>query len=147
MLKIQVRAFNFFRFNLVVPIPRAIRSQTIKMVIKIINSALMLFAAYMGIKHGWAGVSSKPEVLEMFTKWNIGKYGTMAISSLTLLGVVLMLIPKTFLWGNFLTAAIILLIICFHLQDRDFKGVLIEIPFLLLSLLIIYLKHPLAKTS
>jgi hypothetical protein len=33
------------------------------------------------------------------------------------------------------------------LQDRDFKGVLIEIPFLLLSLLIIYLKHPLAKTS
>ena len=34
----------------------------------------MLFAAYMGIKHGWAGVSGKPEVLEMFTKWNIGKY-------------------------------------------------------------------------
>jgi len=107
----------------------------------------MLFAAYMGIKHGWAGVSGKPEVLEMFTKWNIGKFGVAIISSFTLLGVVLMLIPKTFLWGNFLTAAIILLIICFHLQDRSFKGVLIEIPFLLLSLLIIYLKHPLAKTS
>ena len=117
------------------------------MVIKIINAALMLFAAYMGIKHGWAGISGRPEVLEMLTKWNIGKYGGLAISSVTLLGVVLMLIPKTFLWGNFLTAAIILLIICFHLQDRDFKGVLIEIPFLLLSLLIIYLKHPLAKTS
>jgi hypothetical protein len=107
----------------------------------------MLFAAFMGIKHGWAGVSGKPEILEMFAKWNIGKYGVMAISVLTLLSVVLMLIPKTFLWGNFLTAAIILLIICFHLHDRDFKGVLIEIPFLLLSLLIIYLKHPLAKPA
>ena len=107
----------------------------------------MLFAAYVGIKHGWAGISGGPEVLGMFTKWNIGKYGVLAISSVTLLGVVLMLIPKTFLWGNFLTAAIILLIICFHLQDRDFKGVLIEIPFLLLSLLIIYLNHPLAKIS
>jgi len=117
------------------------------MAIKIINSALLLFAAYMGIKHGWAGVSGKPEIVEMFAKWNIGKYGVMVLSSLTLLGVLLMLIPKTFLWGNFLTAAIILLIICFHLQDRDFKGVLIETPFLLLSLLIIYLKHPLAKTN
>ena len=107
----------------------------------------MLFAAYMGIKHGWAGVSGKPEALEVFAKWNIGKSGVMVISSLTLLSVVLMLIPKTFLWGNFLTAAIILLIICFHLQNRDLKGVLIEIPFLLLSLLIIYLRHPLASAS
>ena len=43
------------------------------MAIKIINSALMLFAAFMGIKHGWAGVSGKPEVVDMFAKWNIGK--------------------------------------------------------------------------
>ena len=73
----------------------------------------MLFAAYVGIKHGWAGISGRPEVLGMFTKWNIGKYEVLAISSVTLLSVFLMLIPKTFLWGNFLTAAIILLIIVF----------------------------------
>jgi choline-glycine betaine transporter len=58
-----------------------------------------------------------------------------------------MLIPKTFLWGNFLMAAGILLMMCLHLQDRDMKGVVIEIPFLLVSLLIIYLKHPLARTN
>jgi hypothetical protein len=40
-------------------------------------------------------------------------------------------------------AAGILLIICFHLLDKDFKGVMVEIPFLLLNLLIIYLQHPL----
>jgi hypothetical protein len=40
-------------------------------------------------------------------------------------------------------AAGILLIICFHLLDHDLKGVAIELPFLLLNLLIIYLRHPL----
>ncbi|RYD69048.1 MAG: hypothetical protein EOP55_24615 [Sphingobacteriales bacterium] len=61
------------------------------------------------------------------------------------------LIPQTFLWGNFITAAGILLIICFHLNETTaasaerLKGVAIELPFLLLSLLIIYLQHPLAK--
>jgi hypothetical protein len=117
------------------------------MVLKIINSVLMLFAAYMGVKHGWGGLSGKPEVLDMFQKWNIGKYGVMTIGAITLLSAVLMLIPKTFLWGNFLMAAGILLMICLHVQDRDLKGVVIEIPFLLLSLLIIYLQHPLAKAN
>src|SRR5689334_6540794 len=117
------------------------------MIIKVINSVLMLFAAYMGFKHGWGGVAGKPEVLEMFSKWNIGKSGVMTIGVFTILSAVLMLIPKTFLWGNFLMAAGVLLMICLHLQDKDLKGAAIEIPFLLLSLVIIYLQHPFAKTQ
>jgi hypothetical protein len=117
------------------------------MAIKIVNPALMLFPAYMGIKHGWSGLSGKQEVLDMFHKWNIGKYGVMAIGFFTMFSAVLMLIPKTFLWGNFLMAAGILLMMCLHLQDRNIKGVLIEIPFLLLSLIIIYLKHPLTQRN
>jgi DoxX-like family len=117
------------------------------MALKIINGILILFAAYMGIKQGWAMLSGKNEMLEMFGKWNIGKQGVMVIGFVTILSVVLMLLPKTFVWGNFLMAAGILLIICFHLLDKDFKGVLIELPFFLLSLVIIYLQHPLAKAS
>jgi len=71
----------------------------------------------------------------------------MALGFFTLLSVVLMLIPKTFVWGNFLMAAGILLIICFHLLGRDLKGVMIEVPFFLLSLVIIYLQHPMVKVS
>lgn len=114
---------------------------------KIINSVLILFAAYMGIKQGWAMLSGKTEMLEMFGKWNIGKPGVMILGFFTLLSVVLMLIPKTFVWGNFLMATGILLITCFHLQDKDFKGVLVELPFFLLSLVIIYLQHPLSRTN
>ncbi|REC77491.1 hypothetical protein DRF60_10900 [Chryseobacterium elymi] len=113
------------------------------MILKIINSALMLVAIFMGLKQGWAMLSCKPEMIAMFSKWNISKIGLMIIGAVTMLSAMLIIFPKTFVWGNFLMAAGILLIISFHLLDRDLKGVAIELPFLLLNLAIIYLQHPL----
>ena len=117
------------------------------MVLKIINSALILVAVFMGFKQGWAMLSGKTEMLEMFGKWNINKTGLMVIGAVTMLSSLMIIFPKTFVWGNFLMAAGILLIICFHLLDRDLKGVAIELPFLLLNLIIIYLQHPLKTGS
>ena len=113
------------------------------MIVKIINSLLILVAVYMGIKQGWAMLTGKNEMLDMFGKWNIGKQGIRTLGLFTLLSAFLILFPRTFIWGNFLMAAGILLIICLHLMDKDLKGVLIELPFLVLSLLIIYLQYPL----
>ncbi|MEJ5106712.1 MULTISPECIES: hypothetical protein [Chryseobacterium] len=48
--------------------------------------------------------------------------------------------------GSFLMTAGILLIICLHLLDKDLKGVLIELPFLLMNLIIIYLQYSLKNT-
>ena len=115
------------------------------MILKIISSVLLLVAAFMGFKQGWAMLSAKPEMIELFSKWGFGKPGLMAMGIVTLLSSVLLLFPKTFVWGNFLMAAGILLIICFHLLDKDLKGVAIELPFFLLNLVIIYLQHPLSK--
>jgi hypothetical protein len=114
---------------------------------KIVNSLLILFAVFMGVKQGWAMLNGKPEMLDMFGKWDIGKTGVMLFGAVTLLSVLLLLYPKTFLWGNFLMAASILLIICFQVQDKNLKGAAIELPFLLINLVIIYLEHPLVKTS
>ena len=91
-------------------------------------------------------ITGKPEMTEMFGKWNFNKTGLTIMGIITILGAVLILFPKTFLLGNFITAAGILLIIVFHLNDKDLKGVAIELPFLLLSLLIIYLQHPLSRS-
>ncbi|RPE14194.1 hypothetical protein EGT74_12015 [Chitinophaga lutea] len=115
------------------------------MAVKIIGSILILVALYMGVKQGWAMLSAKPQMLEMFGKWHIGKTWVAVIGAATLLGGVLILFPRTFLLGNFLSAAVILLIICLQLWIRDLKGAAVEVPFLLLSFLIIYLQHPLAK--
>lgn len=123
------------------------------MFLKILNAALILFALYMGIKQGWAMFSGKQEMLDMFGKWHMGRTSVAALGAFTMLGALLVLFPRTFLAGNFITAAGILLIIALHLNDTGvpagerLKGVAIELPFFLLSLLIIYLQHPLAKTG
>ncbi len=113
------------------------------MLIKIISGALMLVAVVMGLKQGYAMVTAKPEMVTMFDKWHFNKTGLLIFGFITMLSALLILHPKTFLWGNFLMAASILLIICFHLQDKDLKGVLIEVPFLLINLVLLYLHHPL----
>lgn len=115
------------------------------MILKIINSLLILVAVFMGIKQGTAMLTGKPEMTALFGKWGFDKTGLMINGAITIIAAVLIVFPKTFVWGNFLMAAGILLIICFQLQDKDFKGAMIEIPFLLLNLLIIYLQYPLRQ--
>ena len=117
------------------------------MILKIINSILMLVAVFIGLKQGWAMFIGKPEMVEMFSKWNFNKTGLMINGAITIIGALLILHPKTFVWGNFIMAGGILLIICLHLLDKDIKGMAIELPFLLLNLVIIYLQHPLSKTN
>lgn len=116
------------------------------MIVKIINTALIIIAVFMGIKQGYAMFSGKPEMIQMFSKWGFSKTGLMLNGAITIIAALLILHPKTFVWGNFLMAAGILLICCFHLVNKDLRGFLVEIPFLLLNLLIIYLQHPLKST-
>ena len=99
----------------------------------------------MGLKQGYAMFSAKPEMLEMFNKWGFSKTAVMINGAITMVSALLILHPKTFVWGNFIMAAGVLMIMCLHLLDKDLKGVLIELPFLLLNLIIIYLQHPLSK--
>ena len=112
------------------------------MLLKIINSLLILFALYMGLKQGGAMLTGKPQMLELFGKWPIGRTGITLLGAFTVIGAIMVLLPKTFIYGNFITAAGILLLIAFHLSDRNLKGVALELPFLLLSLVIIYLQYP-----
>jgi len=116
------------------------------MIIKVINGLLMLAAVFMGLKQGFSMAAGKPAMLEMFGKWGFGTYGVIAFGIVTMLSAVLIVFPKTFVWGNFLMAAGILMIMCFQLLNKDLKGFGIELPFLLLNLIIIYLQHPLNET-
>ncbi len=114
------------------------------MIIKLFNSALILFAVYMGLNQGLAMITGKPEMIDMFSKWHFNRTGLMVNGLITCLSALLILFPRTFLWGNFLMAAGIMLIICLHLLDRNLKGVSIELPFLLMNWVILYFRHPFA---
>ncbi|MGN8069681.1 DoxX family protein [Mucilaginibacter sp. 22184] len=115
------------------------------MPIKIINSLLILFVVFMGFKQGWAMVSGKPEMLAMFSKWRFNSQSLIVLGTITMLSALLILFPRTFVFGNFLMAITILLIICLQLSTKNLKGAVIELPFLLMNLLIIYLQYPLTK--
>lgn len=113
--------------------------------LKILSSVLILFSVYMGIKHGWGMVTAKPAMLEMFGKWNVGRNGVVILGGVGLIATLLILFPPTFLWGNLITACVILFIIASMLNQGDLKGVLIELPFLIIPLVMIYLQHPLKR--
>jgi hypothetical protein len=113
------------------------------MIIKFINIILMAVAVFMGIRQGWAMISAKQEMIAMFDKWDISAIGVLILGGFTVLSAFLILFPQTFVYGNVLIASTILLIIGFHLHDTDWQGVLTELPFLLLNLVIISLKYPL----
>ncbi len=117
------------------------------MFIKILNTCLVLIAVFMALKQGWSMLNTKPEMMIMFGKWNIGKTGVIVFGLISILSALLILFPQTFLAGNFLMAATILLIICFQISVRNLRGAAIEIPFMLLNLIIIYFQHPLKSAD
>lgn len=118
------------------------------MVIKIISSILLLFTAYMSIKHGWQGLTAKPDdtgpAAELFSKIKLSQVTLKVFAVLTLISGILILAPQTFVLGNILNAALILFLLIQFLLVKEFKPALIEIPFLLIPLVLIWLKHPLA---
>src|ERR1700761_1998393 len=115
------------------------------MLTRIISGLLTLFVVYMGFKQGWAMVSAKPQMLDMFGKWGFSNTGIKVFGIITLLSTLLILFPQTFTTGNILMAITILVIIGLQLSIKDIKGALIEIPFLLMNLALIWLQYPLSK--
>jgi hypothetical protein len=118
------------------------------MIFKIISGALLLFTTYMGIKHGWQVLNIKPgdtgPEIDLIRKLNLSQGVLKVFAVLTILSALLILFPQTFVMGNILNAIGIVLIMSTLLNVREIKPVLIEIPFLLIPLILIYLKHPLA---
>jgi hypothetical protein len=111
--------------------------------LKILQVILMLTAIFMGLKQGWAMITAKPDMLRMLERLGVVHTGVTALGLITIASALLILFSRTFLYGNFLMAASILFIMALELQHKDLRGVAIEVPFLLLSLVIIYLGHPL----
>lgn len=113
--------------------------------IKITSGILILITAFLSFKHGWDGLSMKSETNEMVSALDITKPVILAISVLSLLVGVLVLFPQTFFIGNVLNAILIVLIMALSLKTGNLKIAFMEIPFLLMPLVMIYLGHPLRK--
>jgi hypothetical protein len=110
---------------------------------KIVSILLLLVSAFLSLKHGWdAFQPPNPEQLKMMTTLGITKslmpyFGVFSIT----IGLMLFF-PQTFFISNVLHAIVIVLIMALSLRAGEYRIALIEIPFLALPLILIWLKYP-----
>jgi hypothetical protein len=113
---------------------------------KIISGILIVFVAIMSFKHGLSGLKSNaPQGDLQMLSWGINKQMQTIIKFATIVMAIMILFPQTFLAGNILGAIIFIVLMCFQLNAGNIKAALTEIPFLLVSFLMIYLGHPFKK--
>lgn len=114
---------------------------------KIISAILILATIFFSIKNGWGLASGnlKPEQAKMLSDLGIGKLMMTVLGILTLSVAVLIIFPETFFIANFINGALLLSILLLQLRDGNIKGAIIEIPFLILPMIIVYLGYPLKK--
>jgi hypothetical protein len=113
---------------------------------KIVSGILIIFVAFMSFKHGLDGLrNTSPSGNETLSSWGISKPIQTIISVITILSALMILFPQTFFVGNIIAAMLFILLMCFQLNTGNIKAALSEIPFLLITLTMIYLGHPLRK--
>jgi len=110
----------------------------------IISLILLLISVFLNFKNGYGTLNSgsNPESAKMMAELGI-KVSYLPYIGIALIGIgILILFPKTFLIGNILNAISFILIMALALNAGNYKMGLIEIPFLLMPLLLIWLKYP-----
>jgi hypothetical protein len=114
---------------------------------KIISGVLILITAFLSFKHGWEGLTMnvKPGAPDVLTELGISKTMGYVISIVSLAVGLFVLFPQTFFIGCLLNALSIVLIMCLALKGGNTKMALMEIPFLLMPLVMIWLGHPFKK--
>jgi hypothetical protein len=110
---------------------------------KILSIMLLAASAYLSIKHGWDAFQPiQGEQAKMMDNLGLTTKTLPYFGGLSILIGLLLLIPQTFFIANVLNAVTILLIMALSLKAGDYKTALIEIPFLFLPLVLIWLKYP-----
>lgn len=114
------------------------------MIKNIIALVLLIVSVALSFKHGWDTFNYKnnPQSLKMMNDLGISESLVPWLGALTIMIGILLMIPKTFFLGNVLNAMTILLIMALAIRAGQMKMVLIEIPFLIMPLILIWLKYP-----
>jgi hypothetical protein len=114
------------------------------MVKNIISVLLLLISVTLSFKHAWDSVYYKnnPESVKMMESLGISETFIPYLAGAAIVVGVLLLIPQTFFLGNMLNAFLIVMIMGLALRAGDYRIALIEIPFLVMPLVMIWLKYP-----
>jgi len=113
--------------------------------IKNIASILLLFISVtLSFRHAWDTLHYKnnPESVKVMENLGISETFIPLLTVAALATGVLLLIPKTFFLGNMLNAILIVMMMGLAVRAGNYRMALIEIPFLIMPLVMIWLKYP-----
>jgi hypothetical protein len=110
----------------------------------IISAVLLLISVTLSFKHAWDTVHYKdnPESVKMMESLGISGTFTPYLAAVGIAVGVLLLLPGTFFMGNMVNAFLIVMIMGMALRAGNYRMALIELPFLMMPLVMIWLKYP-----
>lgn len=110
---------------------------------KIISIVLLLASAFLSLKHGWdAFQPAQADQAKMMANMGITESVMPYFGAFSILIGLMLFFPQTFFISNVLNAVTIVLIMALSLRAGDHKTALIEIPFLILPMILVWLKYP-----
>ncbi|MEO9502831.1 hypothetical protein [Nonlabens ulvanivorans] len=113
------------------------------MIKNIISLLLLIISVFLSLKHGWdAFQPTTVEQTKLMTELGVNKIIMPYFGVFSIIIGLMLLYPKTFFISNVLHAIIIVLIMALSLRAGNYKMALIEIPFLAMPLVMIWLKYP-----
>lgn len=113
------------------------------MIKNIISLVLLIVSVGLNFKHGFDSFKTPtPEQQKMISQMGMNESSMKVMGIVAILIAVLQLIPKTFFVSNLLNAFVIITVMALAIRVENYKMVLIEIPFLILPLVMIWLKYP-----
>jgi hypothetical protein len=111
-------------------------------VARILCAVLVLLAFVMGLRHGVSLLRSTPAQVQETLHISMNQATILIIGLLTCLGAVLVLFPTTFFAANFISALVVLYLAAVQSKAHNLRGASVELPFVLLPLLVLYLGYP-----
>ena len=111
-------------------------------VARILSAILVLLAFVMGLRHGVGLLRSTPAQVQETLHISLSQPTILILGALTCLGAFLVVFPPTFFAANVLSAAVILYLAAEQSKAHNLRGALVELPFVLLPLLVLYLGYP-----
>lgn len=110
---------------------------------KIISILLLLLSAFLSFKHGWdAFQPADPRQAKLMAELGVTKTMMPYFGVLSIAIGLMVITPQTFFISNVLHAVIIVLIMALSLRAGNVRMALIEVPFLAMPLVLIWLGHP-----
>jgi hypothetical protein len=111
-------------------------------VARVLSAILVLLAFVMGLRHGVSLLRSTPAQVQQTLHISMSQPTILILGFFTCLGAILVIFPPTFFAANIVSAAVILYLTAMQSKAHNLRGALVELPFIFMPLLVLYLGYP-----